>query len=696
MTMFGSSIDFLTQHAKDLSASGNRSISRITSGGDALKLAAMEKNSGTLSKVIRITVDNLSKKDSIRFFQNAISFMKFQEEAITYADKLYTEMQILAERVEQSTTSLERGLLNEQFVKLRDKANALNELTFNGKALFDELAGSVDYQIDFGTNLSRDDDSTWDNSQSWPASKNGFATFASTQDVVYNRGTLVIDVKTGIDGAQFIFGYADKDSIGSSDQPIQEYLRGSRQLHSSWNGGDTHNPSTQLVYDSSNSDMSDGQLQELDGFIFEKLKDTEYAAEDGEAKGEDGYVYKHKTGVTDISDPVENKRVVADENGFLYKQLFKENGDPDNNDDGTPKIDPNEKIADTSKPVVRFNEDGTEIKNTASYDTLEAKPEDPLYGVVEVPDGAPLAGIDPIFNSSQNADFNQFREMDDGGVKDSGINLWDSSASDDSLLSDWDRFFIEWGPDQKTSFRFIPSDASDSNHLKNLGFESGSSLWDFPLQDATFAEKYESLNDQNEGSEISFDSNRPTTRKFFGSQGDVKLYSSDPSSSIMQIRANSKSTFQMRAQYFKPPVDNLEVGSVGDFNTYMKPLGLGLLRDSTDVNREYPELTLITIGPKGEEIVNATTVIAALKLEKEGLLEQMGTLSNNLNRVMSSMDAVNKQLGIQEDLIDPAPDQVLLDELKNLTKTREMRAVNASLMNKVVQINHDMVNLLLT
>ena len=96
MTMFGSSIDFLTKHAKDLSVAGNRSISRITSGGDALKLAAMEKKSGTLGKVIRITVDNLSKRDSIRFFQNAISFMKFQEEAITYADKLYSEMQILA------------------------------------------------------------------------------------------------------------------------------------------------------------------------------------------------------------------------------------------------------------------------------------------------------------------------------------------------------------------------------------------------------------------------------------------------------------------------------------------------------------------------------------------------------------------------------------------------------------------------
>ena len=106
------------------------------------------------------------------------------------------------------------------------------------------------------------------------------------------------------------------------------------------------------------------------------------------------------------------------------------------------------------------------------------------------------------------------------------------------------------------------------------------------------------------------------------------------------------------------------------------------LRDSSDENGEYPKLSV-------DSETNANTAIAALKLEKEGLLEQMGTLSNNLNRVMSSMDAVNKQLGIQEDIIDPAPDQVLIDELKNLTRTREMRAINASLMNKVVQINHD-------
>ena len=81
--------------------------------------------------------------------------------------------------------------------------------------------------------------------------------------------------------------------------------------------------------------------------------------------------------------------------------------------------------------------------------------------------------------------------------------------------------------------------------------------------------------------------------------------------------------------------------------------------------------------------------------ELNGLTEQTGILGNNMARVLSSMEAVDKQLGIQRDLIAVEPEQVVLQELENLTYAREMRSFNASLMNKVVQINHDMIDLLL-
>jgi len=59
------------------------------------------------------------------------------------------------------------------------------------------------------------------------------------------------------------------------------------------------------------------------------------------------------------------------------------------------------------------------------------------------------------------------------------------------------------------------------------------------------------------------------------------------------------------------------------------------------------------------------------------------------------MDAVSKQLGIQQDIIYQEPEKVVSEELANLAYAREMRTFNASLMNKVVQVNHDMIDLLL-
>jgi hypothetical protein len=681
MTMFGSSIDFLTKQAKDLSNSGNRSISRITSGGDALKLAAMDKKSGNLGKVIRITVDNLSKQDSIRFFQNAISFMKFQEEAITYADKLYSEMQILAERAETSTTSLERKLLNEQFVKLRDQATALNQLTFNGKALFDELAGSVEYTIDFSSQLFRDS-STWNKDMS--VNQAGFKTFANTQNVVYDKGILVLDVSTGVAGEQFVFGYYE--SGGKSDQI--EYVQKGYYHYTEQDKTAAEIKAANevavngLLYHQSTS-SSDGVLS--DGFAY--VQKSGVAGSNEVTEG--GLVYEHKSYANGDALPSDQAAL----GGYLYYL------------DNSGNADLSQPVADLSKPVADLDKPIADLNDPA----LDKEKQEVL---TEIDDDLPLKGIDPIFNSSQFANFNQL-----DGSSDRGINTWDTTGS--ASTSDFDRFLIEWGPDQETSFRFIPLSEevvgggwvnkgdstnrydntfdNENSYLNNLGLSGNAvgSLWDIDgIEDKSFNEKYKFLQDSNppadQYDQIYFDPNinYRATKQFFGSQGDVKLNDSDPSRDrTMQLRVNGKTIYQVRAKYFKPKIEDTNVGNINDFSTHMKPLGLGLLLDKQDEN--YEKLSIL-------ETSDATRAIAALKLEKEGLLEQMGTLSNNLSRVMSSMDAVNKQLGIQEDIIDPAPDEVLIDELKNLTRTREMRAFNASLMNKVVQINHDMVNLLLT
>ena len=165
----------------------------------------------------------------------------------------------------------------------------------------------------------------------------------------------------------------------------------------------------------------------------------------------------------------------------------------------------------------------------------------------------------------------------------------------------------------------------------------------------------------------------------------MQVYASGSDDTIMQLRVNSKTIYQVRAQYFKPDVGNTDVGNIGDLETIIKPLGLGLLRDTSNNNAAYD----LTTPSK------AMSAFVGITEELNGLTEQMGILGNNMARVLSSMEAVDKQLSIQRDFIAVEPEQVVLQELENLSYAREMRSFNASLMNKVVQINHDMIDLLL-
>ena len=216
MTMFGSSIDFLTQKAKDITQINRKSIDRISSGGDSQKLAAMDRKTGNLGRVIRISADNMSKQDSIRFFQNAISFMKFQEEAISYARNLYSQMHALAKEAQSNSISdSERDILAEKFEDLQALADELNEVKFNGVNLFDELAGSIEYNIDFASGLFRSSDAG-----------GGFKTFANTQDVVYDKGILILDVNTGGAGEHFVFGYYESGLKDGEIVSINESVGG--------------------------------------------------------------------------------------------------------------------------------------------------------------------------------------------------------------------------------------------------------------------------------------------------------------------------------------------------------------------------------------------------------------------------------------------------------------------------------------
>jgi len=500
MTMFGSSIDFLTQKAKDITQTNRRSIDRIASGGYSQKLAAMDRKTGTLGRVIRITADNMSKQDSIRFFQNAISFIKFQEDAIMYAHDLYTEMASLAQKAQSTDLSnSERIDLNNSFISFREQALELNNLTFNNKTLFDEMAGSIKYDISFGSELIR-------------SSGNDPIVMSEEKDVIYNRGTLTIDVNSGTA------------------------------------------PERYRVY--------------------------------------------------------QNNDLIFDTGWWLTK------------------------------------------------------------------------------NSASTFDFDRF-VIDYGYGKDTSFEFVPLSAGDST--SGWLNKGFTPNPDDKTYdnkvFTFNRG-KSTSGYLKQLALEDMAD--DSPSG-------LESLN----GLKYPLDDSN--------SQGQVLTGRSNSSDTMLKVQVetdpDNPTIYQIVGSLKLPDITpNTDVGNVGDLPTFMEPLGLGMLRRSSEEemqqwkngeiesysgeNGEFPTLKI-------NDPTEAKLASMALENEMIGLEQQMGILGNNMSRVLTSMEAVDKQLGIQRDLIAAEPEQVVLQELENLSEAREMRSFNASLMNKVVQMNHDMVKLLL-
>jgi len=259
---------------------------------------------------------------------------------------------------------------------------------------------------------------------------------------------------------------------------------------------------------------------------------------------------------------------------------------------------------------------------------------------------------------------------------------WQTSGS--ASKHDYDTFVINYKYGEDTTFEFLPSSAG--NDVERW-------LPDEPLPDDTYHNKLfylRQLGLVDDGSPSGVESQIGQKWSNENHQGQIILGTSSTSEGILKIQVdttNNPTIYQIRGKWELPDLENLDVGNIGDLNTFIKPLGLGLLRENNSA-ANFPKLTL-------DSPSEAATAFTELTEEMNALGEQIGILANNMSRVLSSMDAVSKQLGIQQDIIYQEPEKVVSEELANLAYAREMRTFNASLMNKVVQVNHDMIDLLL-
>jgi len=587
MTMFGSSIDFLTHRAKDITQTNLRSIKRIVAGDNAQELAATDRKTGTLGRVIRISADNMSKQDSIRFFQNAMSFMKFQEETIEYARQLYSQMHALAQEAQSASISPdERDMLEAKFLELRDQALDLNNLQFNGMLLFDQYAGSIKYDVDVSSDFSNYPKSIFEDQI-----LGNDAEKSITREFVYNSGILVFDVGPG--GGPDKFKLSQQNDDGSVSTLFETYWRTAGMV----NNGDFDRFIIEWGPDKETTfrfvPLKEGSVQEIG-----KMQDGDISFEDEYYDNKANYLYNFAGSEIDAYGVGENDKYKSDGGQLL-----------------TP------------------------------------------YGF----------GITPFGSGNRPVE----REY----VLDEEKDWWASSGFEDFLDTEFSQNY---------------------SHLEKQNIE------------ITPAEERK-LRSQN----VILDTDAPTTIPLTGFENSqnpsfyVKTGSLDPLNTKIKFAhiANKENySSQLRYKFYLPETDNIDVGNEGDLPTFMKPLGLGLLHRSYEEEMQQWKSGEIESysGKNGEfptlNINDATEAkLATLALENEmiGLTEQIGILGNNMARVMSSMEAVDKQLGIQRDLIAVEPEQVVLQELENLSYAREMRSFNASLMNKVVQINHDMIDLLL-
>jgi len=146
MSMFTSTIDYLLHQRNPVENNFARSLARLKASSNLDHLSVLDGDSGSVSKYVHMEAETGQQMISRNNYQKAITYMQFQEEAIKYANILYSEMASLALRAtDPKMSQSEIDVLSAQFAELREIALDLNHATYSDNYLFEERAASTDF-----------------------------------------------------------------------------------------------------------------------------------------------------------------------------------------------------------------------------------------------------------------------------------------------------------------------------------------------------------------------------------------------------------------------------------------------------------------------------------------------------------------------------------------------------------------------
>ena len=92
---------------------------------------------------------------------------------------------------------------------------------------------------------------------------------------------------------------------------------------------------------------------------------------------------------------------------------------------------------------------------------------------------------------------------------------------------------------------------------------------------------------------------------------------------------------------------------------------------------------------------NAKSALESLEVELDGIVEQMGRLRSNFNRVEISIDAMTKFTASENNLLSRIGDSDISVELLELSKSKIKRQQSASMMAQAINVNQDVVDILI-
>jgi flagellin-like hook-associated protein FlgL len=143
--------------------------------------------------------------------------------------------------------------------------------------------------------------------------------------------------------------------------------------------------------------------------------------------------------------------------------------------------------------------------------------------------------------------------------------------------------------------------------------------------------------------------------------------------------------FQIGAEFKLPEAEDFKVGNPDDLQVTLNPLGLGLMLDQ---GSGFSPISIATA-------TDAAKAVESISNEIAGIGEQLGKLGSNFAQIEFSLEAVRRQVAVQDNALCRISDDGFAEELAQLSKSRIIRSQSAALMTQAMSINEDIVNILI-